>query len=298
MYLYKLIQGDKMNLDEMKSYGVEVEFLSHEPRGFIASRITQATGIDVRLASYSDKNHNQWRIKTDSSVQGRGNGYELVTPILRGEEDMIKLRDVVNVIKEYGEINSSCGLHVHIGVNELDAAQYRKLLKLWLKYEYACDLLLPESRRTANRYCNRNFQYIYRSCEEATFGAQLVDCFGRLNTRKNHRALVGSRGRGFSFGDKYTKLNTGHFWNQGTIEFRSHSGTLNKDKIDHWVRLTQAFVMAAATCRGTNINKNASSFDCRTYIMLRDFYKKGLIDKATVKFYKKRYKELNNEVCR
>lgn len=111
------------------------------------------------------------------------------------------------------------------------------------------------------------------------------------------RSLAGSC-RGHTFGQKYTKLNTAHYWSQGTVEFRSHSGTVNKDKVDHWVRLTQAFVMTAQNCRGTNINASADTSSYRTKVMLADFYKKGFIDKSTVRFYKARYKELNNEICR
>jgi hypothetical protein len=56
--------------------------------------------------------------------------------------------------------------------------------------------------------------------------------------------------------------------------------------------------MTAQNCRGTNINESADTNSYRTKVMLADFYKKGFIDKSTVRFYKARYKELNNEICR
>ena len=282
-----------MNLDDMKTFGVEVEFISQHSRTFIADKIIQETGIDVVLASYSDKNHRRWRLKTDSSIRTRDYAMELVTPILKGEDDMLKLRDVMSVIGEYGTVNITCGLHVHIGIDDLETSEYRKLLKLWLKYENACDMLLPTSRRSGNAYCRSNL-----GCTMDTdYGYTLMQSFKTLNGRKSVRGLAGSC-RGHTFGQKYTKLNTAHYWSQGTVEFRSHSGTVNKDKVDHWVRLTQAFVMTAQNCRGTNINASATTGTYRTKVMLADFYKKGFINKSTVRFYKARYKELNNEICR
>lgn len=282
-----------MNLDDMKTFGVEVEFISLYNRSFIAEKIREATGVNVVLASYSDKDHTKWRLKTDSSIRTRDHGMELVTPVLKGEHDMAKLLAIMDVVSEYGTVNISCGLHVHIGINDLETSEYRKLLKLWLKYENACDMLLPRSRRTGNTYCRSNL-----GCSrDEDYGVSLIQSFKVLNGRKSVRSLAGSN-RGHTFGQKYTKLNTAHYWSQGTVEFRSHSGTVNKDKVDNWVRLTQAFVMTAQHCRGTNINETANTKSYRTKVMLTDFYKKGFLDKSTVRFYKNRYKELNNEICR
>lgn len=283
-----------INLDNMKTFGVEVEFVSRLDRREIGDLIYEATGTYIEMASYSNKDHTKWRLKTDSSVSARGMyAMELVTPILKGEADMQKLRDVMTVIGDYGTVNITCGLHVHVGIDDLDANQYRKLLKLWLKYENACDMLLPESRRSRNQYCRSNLG----SVSDEMYGYTLMQSFKTLNGAKSVRGLAGSC-RGHTFGQKYTKLNTAHYWSQGTVEFRSHSGTTNKDKVDHWVRLTQAFVAVAENCRGTNINESADNKTYSTKMMLRDFYKKGYISKETVKFYKARYKELNNEICR
>ena len=274
----------------MKTYGVEVEFICSVGRHRIADIIKEETGIDIKLASYSDKNSNFWRLKPDASVHGTRDyehAIELVTPILKGEEDMNKLISVVNVINEYSAVNRTCGLHVHIGVNELTKDEYKKLLKLWLKYESACDFLQPESRRSGNTYCRPNFGRL-------EYGAELIKSFKALNGAKDTNQLVNNA----YFGEKYRKLNTNHYWRQGTVEFRTHSGTTSSDKINHWVRLTQAFVMAAQSFKGTNINKSADINTYRTKVMLIDFYKKILINKDTVKFYKKRYRELNNAFCR
>jgi hypothetical protein len=281
-----------MNLDDMKTFGVEVEFLSNFSRTEVSRQINAATGIPIYLASYSDKDSSKWRLKTDSSIRSSMNGMELVTPVLKGEDDMAKLRDVMAVLGSIGEVNVSCGLHVHIGVDKLDQNQYKKLLKLWLKYEIACDYLQPMSRRN-NTYCQPN-NMGQGDSRYGEYGERLLGNFKMLNRCKNSRQLVNNN----LFGHKYRKLNTGHYWGQGTVEFRSHSGTVNSNKVDHWVRLTQAFVAAAENSRGTVINIEADESTYRTKVMLNDFYKKGFIQKETYVFYKKRYKELNNAICR
>jgi hypothetical protein len=44
---------------------------------------------------------------------------------------------------------------------------------------------------------------------------------------------------------RYQKLNFEPYRDQGTVEFRQHSGTLNYEKITNWIKVTQAMVETA-----------------------------------------------------
>lgn len=272
----------------MKTYGVEIEFIvSAYDRRFIAEQIKRKTGVVVSLASYSDKDATAWRLKTDSSVHGRGYGMELVTPVLRGELDLQKLQAVVGVITEFGHVNKSCGLHVHHGVQGISKIELKRILKFYLKYEYAIDNLLPPSRRGNDcRYAESNYGVIYENDD-------LARRFAYLNGAPNRQRLLSNR----NFGDKYKKLNTGAYRVQGTLEFRQHSGTLCAEKIANWVRLTSA-IIEMSTKRGTVIRKDDTYSTYTTKQMLTELKRNKLITRDTYFFYKRRFKELNNEIYR
>ena len=273
-----------MNLNNMRRFGVEVEFVSNLDRREVAVAVEYETGIKLELASYSDKS-NKWRLKTDNSIASRGGyGMELVTPILFGEEQMTNLRDVLKVIEGIGTVNRTCGLHVHIDITDEGAEPLRRLQKFFAKYEHAIGTLLPESRRGGNNgYCRDHF---YRD-------QSLIEVFKKLNKRKNTNDLTGSR----EFGHR-GKWNFQNYWRHGSVENRAHSGTTNPIKVDHWVRLTQAMIAAAFDFRGATIREGDT---CGTYTaknMLDELRGKGLIELSTKKFYMRRYKELNDAVCR
>ena len=93
-------------------------------------------------------------------------------------------------------------------------------------------------------------------------------------------------------------MNFQNYWNHGTIENKSPQGTLNRDKIDNWVRLTQAFVEAAFNFKGVVARQDDTVRTYTTKNMLDDLRGKGVITLPVKKFYMRRYKELNNEICR
>ena len=95
----------KTDLNNLRRYGVELEFVSNFDRYEMARLIEEATGQRITVAGYSDKS-NKWRLKSDSSVSGRGMyGMELVTPILKGEADMDLLKRIVAVCDQHGKVS-------------------------------------------------------------------------------------------------------------------------------------------------------------------------------------------------
>ena len=272
-----------MNLDNMRRFGVEVEFVSEHDIYEMARLIEARTGQQITVAGYSNK-QNKWRLKSDSSVRGRGAyGMELVTPILKGELDMEKLLNILDVCNEFGTVNRTCGVHVHIDITDADVLPLRKLQKFFAKYEHAINGLLSESRRgNMNGYCRNHFDG----------HEKLYDVFGSIN-RKNKRNLI-SRGVFSNRG----KWNFQNYWEHGTVENRSHQGTLNREKVENWVRLTQAFVEAAFEHRGVVARADDTVQTYTTKNMLDDLRGKGVITLPVKKFYMRRYKELNNEICR
>ncbi len=268
------------NLDNGRRYGIEVEFICSISKENLARKIYAATGQDILCTYYSNKT-NRWRLKDDTSIRterGYGHAMELVTPILKGENDMQKMRDILDVCDIYGKVNRSTGVHVHIDITGEQELPLRRCMKFLAKYEKAINYLLPESRRGSNNgYCRDSF----------SFDTDLVEVYKQLNG-KTIRRLLNDRyfsGRG--------KWNFQNYWGQGTIENRAHSGTLSAWKVDNWVRLTMGIIEVAINSRGETIREGDTTQTYTVKTFLDNLYKKKGIDRATKKFYVKRFKEIN-----
>ena len=276
----------KENKDKLaRAFGVELEFICEKSREEMIDIIKTGTGITVRTASYNDKDITQWRLKEDVSIHTE-NGYlygmELVTPRLTSWRHLEQLKMIADIFNKYGKVNKSCGMHVHVEIKDAENTQVKKLMKFFAKYEKGINTILPRSRRGV--YPDNI--YSYDSFAEVT---NLKKVFRYLNGKCTN-SLLGYRkfaGRG--------KWNFGNFMRHGTFENRAHSGTLDSEKIEQWVFLTQAMVACGFDCRGQVIRAEDTTETYDIFHMLKNLKAKQLIDADTVKFYKKRHAKLMND---
>lgn len=101
-----------------RNFGIEIEAYNCT-RERLARELT-AAGIRVNVERYNHTDHNDhWKLVTDSSLSGN-NTFELVSPILHGEQGLEELEKVCWVLDLCNaKVNDSCGLHVH-----MDAAEF------------------------------------------------------------------------------------------------------------------------------------------------------------------------------
>ena len=245
-----------MNLNEMRRFGVEVEFFSPHSREELASKMYQA-GIEVHCVGYTNRDTNLWRLKPDSSLTAvRRNGtyyypMELVTPILHGEEDMQTLKKIVAIINEDGYVDRQTGLHVHVDVGSASVEELRRFCYYAGKYERAINKILPRSRRESRWARN----HLDESAPLTAFHNQLNER-GDKEGLLQHRAFNGS-------GTRYMKWNFDNYWRTGTVENRAHSGTTDPEKVENWVRLVQGIIernFAAKRVMSTKIGSTTSTF--------------------------------------
>lgn len=264
----------------LRTYGVELEFTSsisiYEMARLITVEVLAPMGMDCSVASYTDKS-NTWRLKPDCSIRGM-NGMELVTPILRGEQDMVTLKKVVAICEQYGSVNRTCGMHVHIGIADASKNNLRSLLYFLAKYEHAINGIISPSRRgSSNRYCSDSFPY----------EANLWGVYNGFKMTNTHTLL----GTGY-FGGR-GKWNFRNFWQHGTFENRAHQGTLDVEKIENWVRFTQAIVERAFKKRAVTTREHDTTTTYGTEYLLKDLRNGKFISNVTAKFYKQRSIDLN-----
>ena len=207
-----------------RTFGIEIE-LVHGNKYAMRDALQRA-GIDCEVEGYNHTTRPHWKIVTDSSI--RGGGYEVVSPILKGEEGLDEVRRVCEVLNEQGAtVNRSCGLHVHHGAEDLKARHLQNLLNLYRRSEGVIDSMMPVSRRENNNTYCRSLQHL---------------------------------NEGEHPGGRYYKLNLESLHVHGTVEFRQHSGTTEAEKIINWVNITQMMVERSKRKVGNSANLHKYDF--------------------------------------
>ena len=139
-----------------RNFGIEIEAYNCT-RERLARELT-AVGIRVEVEGYNHTDHtDHWKLVTDSSLHGN-NTFELVSPILHGEQGIEELEKVCWVLDLCNaKVNDSCGLHVHMDAAEFDLQTWKNLIITYKRLENVIDHFMPRSRRN-NRYHKVNLE--------------------------------------------------------------------------------------------------------------------------------------------
>ena len=162
-----------------------------------------------------------WNAQSDGSIQASGGRrpVEFVSPVLKGAEGVAQVVSAVEKIKAMGgEVNSSTGLHVHVGWNGDD-----KTLARLVSLVANCETAIYATTGTKNR-------------EQGTW-CQGVRRHGAVNRAQTAASC-----------SRYHVLNLTNLSNgngKRTVEFRAFAGTLNVVKVIGYIRLCLALVELA-----------------------------------------------------
>lgn len=98
-----------------------------------------------------------WEAKLDNSC-GRlagEKGLEIVSPLLGSYPDLEQIPRVVGLLqREDYTVNTRCGLHVHLGVQDTSIEDRQRLMRFLVRYEDAF-FLLAQASRASNIFCQR-----------------------------------------------------------------------------------------------------------------------------------------------
>ena len=141
-----------------RKFGVEIEAYNCTCQRLVRE-LTEA-GIEVASERYNHDLRPHWKLVTDSSLNGNDT-FELVSPILEGEDGLEKLERVCWVLDSCNvKINGSCGLHVHMNAEDFNITTWRNLLLSYKHAEAEIDKFMPASRRGgSNTYCGSLIQF-------------------------------------------------------------------------------------------------------------------------------------------
>ena len=205
-----------------RRFGIEIE--AYNCRMDVLVDALREEGIQVSAENYNHTTRNHWKSVTDSSLSGN-NTFELVSPVLEGQNGLKELKKVCWVLDACGvKVNASCGLHIHFDAANFSLQTWKNIAISYKHIESVIDKFMPESRRN-NNYC-RSLRNII---EQKINNAQSIDNLQQVafeNTR-------------------YFKVNPQSYSRHKTIEFRQHAGSINYDKISNWVLFLNGLVTFA-----------------------------------------------------
>jgi len=206
------------------TFGIEVECVGLNTRQ--ATAALRNAGISCEDAGYTHATMPTWKVVTDGSLNSRNGSCEVVSPILSGSDGLTEARTVMMVLRNAGaRINESCGMHIHIGVDQLPQEEQANILQAYSEWQWAFTAFVLERRVNGS--------------------------WSRLRSRQTWDNLISdwrntSDVRQLAHGhDRYYALNVASYYRHGTFELRSHHGSLNGTNACAWVALHLAFFDAA-----------------------------------------------------
>ena len=201
------------------TFGVEMECFVN--RGAIRTA-AERTRMAYEYEGYNHRDgHSYFKFTTDSSVRGMDDPIECVSPVLTGNDGKRMLKNACKTLnKADAKVNSTCGLHVHIGAAKLTDKQYCNVFVNYMYLEAIIDTFMARSRRN-NEYASSIQDHKY-NIERA------------LTIENMQNALHNCR---------YHKINPMSYNRHKTIEFRQHAGTTNYEKIINWVNFCGKLVI-------------------------------------------------------
>lgn len=125
-------------------------------------------------------------------------------------------------------VDKHCGLHIHLEVNKrLD--MLKKIYLFYLKFEPLFFKMLPKSRQN-KRYCEKFSAYYKDSIDDIMNAKTLCEFKEMIYETRFYK----SKERDHGYVKRYCWANLHSIFYRGTLEIRSHSGTINSNKIINW----------------------------------------------------------------
>ena len=200
--------------------------------------------------------------KVGGQIEGATRDYrtEVVSPIL-SYDDIPKLQELVRTLRKAGAlVNTSCGIHIHVGAEKFTPKTLRNLVNLVASKEDMIYHALQIDALREARYCQKTdetFLWELNKKQPRTM-AEFADIwyiqapFGRDEHYNNSR---------------YHGLNLHATFTKGTVEFRLFNGTLHAGEIKAYIQFClavahQALTQKKASARKTETDNEKYAFRC------------------------------------
>jgi len=184
-------------------------------------------GVEIETSRCPDhqtvRPHTVFGCKVDGSVDGM----EFISPILKGDQGLSEIRNLCDRGRDLGwEVDSACGLHVHLDMRDLSVPQcFKVAFGYTATYDFWSQFIT--NSRKSNYYCSPHLFSVssfLQFCEGGTRGQNFEDWI-------------------YSYADqRYTWCNWSAYCRHKTVELRNHPATLDGDDIANWVKAHTRFI--------------------------------------------------------
>ena len=249
------------NVKDMKnqSIGIEIETIGLTNRQaalvigeyFKTKKTLYKTNDNYNSYTVKDTKGRTWRCMSDCSLS-HNKSSEITSPILYWD-DIEDLKNIVIKLREAGAyVNYSCGVHVHIGAQNLDVQSLLNLVNVMYSKEDLIFKALKVSKSRANRWCKK---------VDTNFLTKLKE--NKPNSLQDFKHLWYTTQSGviptlwYEHYDvsRYHALNLHSYFQRGTVEFRLFDGSLDENSIEAYVKFCAAIVTYAENVTKTSAKK-------------------------------------------
>ena len=207
----------------MLTFGIEIECVGLSTSG--AEQALVAAGVQCENRGYNHSARPIWKVVHDGSLHSRNGSCEVVSPVLSGSDGLTEVRTVMKVLRDAGaRINESCGMHIHIGVDQLTQAHQARIIRAYGAWQWAMTAFILERR------VNGSWSKLRTTRAFDTVATQWENASDRRDLASSY--------------DRYYALNVAAYYRHGTFEFRSHHGSLNGTNATAWIATHLAFIDA------------------------------------------------------
>jgi len=176
-----------------------------------------------------------WTSTSDGSINSEEgyDGIEMVSYPASGDLLLESIDNLMSWSNDIGAVvNRSCGLHVHFNSLDLTARQVAHVGIVYKYFEEILKGMMPNSRQSSN-WC-KDFPIPKKQLRHITEESELIEMYydymdSQPSTDKYNDA-------------RYCGLNIHSRYYHGSLEFRLHSGTINKTKILNWIQILNRII--------------------------------------------------------
>jgi len=209
----------------------------------------RAFGVEIETSSCREYLRLKGKTCFGAKIDGSISGMEFCSPILRGSCGLTEVRRFLNrANRRRFKVNSDCGLHVHIDMQDLTALQKRKVAYAFVQTQAVWQSLVTEYRAHDCTFCRpTNFTHTeVRGCRHFGLFARLQDRYYWLNLRA-----------------------IGKF---GTIEIRHHQATLDSNEVCNWIVALVRFVDAVKDMKYSKLDEMFLSIPTIQYYWIKQLW--------------------------
>ena len=270
------------NASDFQEYMIELKPKKSET--FSKNKFKEFCGVEIETLNDNlhDNSFNKEDCEKYSFSQIRdgslnNNGVEFVSNIFNGD---LLLQKIETFSKELNNrdysIDKTCGLHIHVKIPKT-IAYLKKVYLFYKKYENYFFEMLPKSRQN-NLYCYKISDVLNTITEEDFLNFENCKQFEqKFYGTKNQEYIKQMKKEKYN-NKRYSWVNFHSVFYRGTLELRSHSGTINPTKIKNWflINLTALNFVKGINAESISLLPNSKEFflslfdkDIQKYIKLR-----------------------------